>query len=83
MLNVAAGTETSLRGLAEAMLRVMGSDLEPEFGPARTVNNVNRRLADTDQAARDRSGSAPRSTWRRACASSSSGGRPSAACAAS
>jgi len=51
VLNVAAGTETSLRELADTMLRVMGSDLEPEFGPARAVNNVNRRLADTEQAA--------------------------------
>jgi UDP-glucose 4-epimerase len=51
VLNVASGTETSLRGLAETMLRVMGSDLEPEFGPARTVNNVSRRLADTSRAA--------------------------------
>ena len=51
VLNVAGGTETSLRGLADTMLRVMGSDLEPEFGPARAVNNVNRRLADTEQAA--------------------------------
>ena len=51
VLNVASGTETSLRGLAETMLRVMGSDLEPEFGPARTVNNVSRRLADTRRAA--------------------------------
>jgi UDP-glucose 4-epimerase len=51
VLNFASGTETSLRGLAETMLRVMGSDLEPEFGPARTVNNVSRRLADTSRAA--------------------------------
>ena len=51
VLNVASGTETSLRGLAETMLRVMGSDLEPEYGPARTVNNVSRRLAETGRAA--------------------------------
>jgi UDP-glucose 4-epimerase len=52
VFNVASGTETSLRGLAEALLRVMGSDLEPEFGPERKVNPVSRRLADTS-AARD------------------------------
>jgi UDP-glucose 4-epimerase len=51
--NVASGTETSLRGLADALLRVMGSDLEPEFGPERSVNPVRRRLADTSAAARD------------------------------
>ncbi len=51
IFNVASGQETSLRELAEALLRVMGSDLQPEFGPARTVNNVSRRLADTSAAA--------------------------------
>lgn len=51
--NVASGVETSLRGLAEALSTVMGSDLQPEFGPARTVNNVSRRLADTSAAATD------------------------------
>jgi UDP-glucose 4-epimerase len=30
---------------------VMKSDLEPEFGPARAVNGVTRRLADTSAAA--------------------------------
>ncbi len=52
VFNVASGTETSLRGLADALLRAMGSDLEPEFGPERKVNPVSRRLADTS-AARD------------------------------
>ncbi|MGO4680975.1 NAD-dependent epimerase/dehydratase family protein [Microbacterium sp. 2MCAF23] len=51
--NIASGTETSLRELAEALLRVMGSDLGIEFGPARTVNNVARRLADVSAARRD------------------------------
>ncbi|PRB08883.1 NAD-dependent epimerase/dehydratase family protein [Microbacterium sp. MYb64] len=51
--NIASGTETSLRELAEALLRVMGSDLGVEFGPARAVNNVARRLADVSAAERD------------------------------
>ncbi|HVX33556.1 MAG TPA: NAD-dependent epimerase/dehydratase family protein, partial [Solirubrobacterales bacterium] len=51
--NVASGTETSLRGLAEALLRIMGSDLDIEFGPERAVNGVTRRLADTSAAERD------------------------------
>ncbi|HEY2478709.1 MAG TPA: SDR family NAD(P)-dependent oxidoreductase [Solirubrobacterales bacterium] len=51
--NVASGTETSLRGLAEALLRTMGSDLDIEFGPERAVNGVTRRLADTSAAERD------------------------------
>jgi UDP-glucose 4-epimerase len=45
--NVASGTETSLLELAQMLLRVMGSDLPVEHGPARAVNGVTRRLADT------------------------------------
>lgn len=48
--NVASGVETSLNDLAFALLRVMGSDLKPEYGPERKVNAVPRRLADTSKA---------------------------------
>jgi UDP-glucose 4-epimerase len=51
--NIASGTEVSLRGLAEALLRTMGSDLDIEYGPERAVNGVTRRLADTSAAERD------------------------------
>ena len=51
--NVASGMETSLLEMAEALLRVMGSGLDVEHGPARQVNGVVRRLADTSAAARD------------------------------
>jgi UDP-glucose 4-epimerase len=47
VFNVASGVETSLLELAQSLLRVMGSDLDVEHGPARTVNAVTRRLADT------------------------------------
>jgi len=50
VFNVASGSETSLNDLAEALLKVMGSDLHPEYGPERTVNPVSRRLADTNKA---------------------------------
>jgi UDP-glucose 4-epimerase len=50
--NIASGEEVSLVGLAEALLRVMGSDLPVEHGPERAVNGVVRRLADVS-AARD------------------------------
>jgi UDP-glucose 4-epimerase len=50
--NIASGTETSLNELAERLLRVMGSDLAPEYGPERKVNPVPRRLADTSKAER-------------------------------
>jgi UDP-glucose 4-epimerase len=50
---VASGVETSLLDLARALLRAMDSDLDVEFGPARAVNGVTRRLADTSAAARD------------------------------
>jgi UDP-glucose 4-epimerase len=55
VFNVASGTETSLNDLANALLRVMGSDLKPEYGPARKVNPVSRRLAST-KAAKERIG---------------------------
>ncbi|GAA4675518.1 NAD-dependent epimerase/dehydratase family protein [Phytohabitans rumicis] len=51
VFNVASGEETSLRELAQALSDVMKSDLAPEFGPARKVNAVTRRLADTSAAA--------------------------------
>ena len=53
VFNVGSGSETSLRELAETLLRVMGSDLKPEFGPARAVNNVSRRIADIGAAQRE------------------------------
>jgi len=52
VFNVASGSETSLNELAAALLKVMGSDLQPEYGPERTVNPVSRRLADTSKAER-------------------------------
>lgn len=48
--NIASGTETSLNGLADALLKAMRSDLLPEHGPERAVNAVPRRLADTSKA---------------------------------
>jgi len=51
VFNVACGVETSLNDLAMALLRVMDSDLELQYGPARKVNPVSRRLADTRKAA--------------------------------
>ena len=50
VFNVASGTETSLNELAAALLRVMGSNLAPEYGPERKVNPVSRRLADIAKA---------------------------------
>ncbi|KAB8144416.1 NAD-dependent epimerase/dehydratase family protein [Chloroflexia bacterium SDU3-3] len=50
VFNVASGVETSLNDLAQALLRVMGSDLSIEYGPERKVNPVARRLADTSSA---------------------------------
>jgi len=48
--NVASGTETSLNDLAYLLLRVMGSNALPEYGPERRVNPVPRRLADVSKA---------------------------------
>ena len=50
IFNVGTGVELSLNDLAGTLLRVMGSDLRPEYGPERSVNPVPRRLADTSKA---------------------------------
>jgi len=52
VFNVATGVETSLNDLAAALSRVMGVSRAPEYGPARSVNPVPRRLASTDKAER-------------------------------
>ena len=52
IFNVASGVETSLIDLAQALMRVMGKEMAPEFGPPRGVNAVPRRLADTTKAER-------------------------------
>jgi len=49
--NIASGTETSLIELLRALQRVMGREgILPQFEPARSVNPVPRRLADTTLA---------------------------------
>lgn len=54
VFNVASGVETSLKELADALMKVMGADpgMTPEYGPERKVNPVARRLADTSKAER-------------------------------
>ena len=51
VFNVASGTETSLAGLLQALIKVTASPLTPEYMPERAVNPVPRRLADTSKAA--------------------------------
>jgi UDP-glucose 4-epimerase len=51
--NIASGTETSLIGLAEALLNAMDSNVSVEHGPDRAVNGVTRRLADVTAARND------------------------------
>jgi UDP-glucose 4-epimerase len=50
VFNVASGVESSLNDLAYSLAKVMGSDLQPEYGPERKVNPVQRRLASTAKA---------------------------------
>ena len=50
VFNIASGVETSLNELADVLLRVMGSELRPEYGPERKANPVPRRLADISKA---------------------------------
>jgi UDP-glucose 4-epimerase len=52
VFNVASGVETSLNDLLHTLMSVMDASLKPQYGPARTVNPVPRRLADTSAAAR-------------------------------
>jgi UDP-glucose 4-epimerase len=52
VFNIASGVETSLNDLASSLLKVMWSELTPEHGPARKVNAVPRRLAETSRAQR-------------------------------
>lgn len=50
VFNIASGVETSLNDLADNLLKVMGSNLKPEYRPERKVNSVQRRLADVSKA---------------------------------
>lgn len=50
--NIASGIETSLNDLAAALGSAMGKDLPPQYGPARKINAVRRRLASTEKAKR-------------------------------
>lgn len=58
VFNIGCNVETSLLGLAEALLATMGSDLSVQFGPERAVNGVTRRLASIE-AARQQLGWSP------------------------
>jgi UDP-glucose 4-epimerase len=50
VFNVASGQETSLKSIAEMLLRIMRSSMTPEHAAERRVNPVPRRLADTARA---------------------------------
>jgi UDP-glucose 4-epimerase len=49
-INIGTGVETSLNDLAQRLLRTMGSSVGVEYGEARRVNPVPRRLADVSKA---------------------------------
>lgn len=50
VFNIASGRETSLNQLADALIKIMKSDVRPEYGPERKVNPVPRRWADITRA---------------------------------
>ncbi|OYQ63082.1 NAD-dependent epimerase [Pseudanabaena sp. SR411] len=50
VFNIASSVESSLNDLAYGLTKVMGSDLQPEYGEERKVNPVARRLADVTKA---------------------------------
>ena len=62
------------RACARRLTRIMGSSLEPQHAPARKVNAVPRRLADTQKGERTARASKPRFRSTRACATWSTGG---------
>lgn len=50
VFNVGTGREVSLNELLSIILAVTGSNVKPEYRPARTVNPVKKRRADTKKA---------------------------------
>jgi UDP-glucose 4-epimerase len=50
VFNIGTGRSTTLSELATLTARAMGSNLQPEFQPARSVSPVNFRLADVSKA---------------------------------
>ena len=52
VFNVATGIETTLGCLARMLLKVMGSRMEPQYAPRRSVNSLSRRLGDPAKAHR-------------------------------
>jgi UDP-glucose 4-epimerase len=50
VFNVGMGVETTLNELCRLLLKVSGSNLEPEYYEARKVNNVRARRATTEKA---------------------------------
>jgi UDP-glucose 4-epimerase len=52
VFNIASGVETSLNDLVNTLLKVMDSNLRPEYGLERKVNPVPRRLANVNNARR-------------------------------
>jgi UDP-glucose 4-epimerase len=61
VFNIGSSRETSLLELAQTLLETMGSESSVQFGPARAVNGVTRRLASID-AARSQLGWSPEVT---------------------
>ena len=50
VFNIASGVETSLKELAQALIAAIGTTVAIEYGPARAISAVSRRLADTEHA---------------------------------
>ncbi len=50
VFNIASGVETSLEGLAQALLATTGSTVGISYGPERKLTSVPRRVADVSKA---------------------------------
>lgn len=49
-INLASGTETKVKDLAEMVVEITGSDSEIQYGPKRDWDKSNRRLASIEKA---------------------------------
>jgi UDP-glucose 4-epimerase len=50
VFNVGTGVQTTLNQLCGALLKLTGSNMKPEYRPARAVANVSRRCSSTEKA---------------------------------
>ena len=71
--NLASGVETSIRELAETILRLADSESELEIAPRRAWDHAGRRFGSTAKSREELGFEAARGRWRTGCGARSSG----------